>query len=283
MLLKFIDNKIRKAFSDSALQYEALAGLQREIGRELLKRVVDKEDCQSILDVGMGTGRLTNQLSLFFPEAKVVGMDFARGMIEVARQKYSTLRIVQADAAQLPFKRESFDIIISNLVYQWVDDLRRTFALNFDALKPDGAFCFTMFGERTLEELFTALDEALAVPQEKKNRIKRLPSLAQIQSALSAAGFADVALESEMIKVHFENMLALLKWLKEIGANAHHYDVYVGKDLLRRAERYYQQNFSDRWGVSASFQVIWVNAVKKAEQRQRTLSVGELSERLGYE
>ncbi len=264
MLLKFIDNKIRKAFSDSALQYEALAGVQREIGRELLRRVIDKEECRSVLDVGMGTGRLTNQLSLYFPEAKVIGMDFARGMVEVARQKYSTLTIVQADAAQLPFKRESFDIIISNLVYQWVEDLEQTFLLNFDTLRPDGTFCFTLFGEKTLEELFAALEAALDIDGEENDCwIRRLPRAEQVRSALVEAGFAEVTVETEMIKVHFEDMFALLKWLKDIGANVLKRDVYVGKDLLRRAADYYQEHFRDRWGVSASFEVIWVNAVKK--------------------
>ena len=265
MLLKLIDDKIRQAFSSSAMQYEALAGLQREIGRELLKRLIDKEECARILDVGMGTGRLTNQLGFYFPEAKVVGIDFASGMIEYAREKYPSLAIVQADAARLPFRKEVFDIITSNLAYQWVEDLEQAFVFSFAALKKNGTFCFTMFGEKTLEELFAALDYALNGNQDDQQlRVKRLPSVEDTRSALVKAGFADISTELEMIKVHFENMSSLLQWLKDIGANTVSHNAYIGKDLLRRAEDYYNQRFQDRWGVYASFQVIWVKSVKRA-------------------
>ena len=33
MIIKLIDQKIRKAFSDAAMQYDVLSGLHKEIGR----------------------------------------------------------------------------------------------------------------------------------------------------------------------------------------------------------------------------------------------------------
>ena len=86
MPIRYIDQKIRKAFSDAAVQYDVLTGLHKEIGRELIHKVKERE-CQRILDVGMGTGWLTNRLTYFFPESNVVGIDFASGMIEMAKQK----------------------------------------------------------------------------------------------------------------------------------------------------------------------------------------------------
>ena len=208
-------------------------------------------------------------MSFYFPEAKVVGIDFASGMVEYARQKYPSLTIVQADAARLPFRKEIFDIVTSNLAYQWVEDLEQAFAFSFAALKKNGIFCFTIFGERTLEELFEAIDYALNDnPGGKKTQVKRVPSVIDTRSALSKAGFENISTELEMIKVHFENMSALLQWLKDIGANTVNHNVYIGKDALRRAEEYYNRNFHDRWGVYASFQVIWINSVKGGENRE---------------
>ena len=60
MILKLIDNKIRRAFSNSALQYEALTGLHKEIGRELIQKVSLDVGTVSVpalknLDIGMVT------------------------------------------------------------------------------------------------------------------------------------------------------------------------------------------------------------------------------------
>ena len=83
-MLNLIDKKIRQSFSNAALQYDVLTSMHQEIGRELVKKVLN-ENAQYILDIGMGTGRMTRALSFYFPESKVVGMDFADQMIDVAK------------------------------------------------------------------------------------------------------------------------------------------------------------------------------------------------------
>lgn len=266
MLLKLIDHRIRAAFSNSAMQYEALAGLQKEIGRELVGKISDREDCRYILDVGMGTGWLTNRLSLLFPEARVFGLDFAGGMIQSARQQYETFQILQADAAALPFQRDVFDIIVSNLTYQWLDDLKATFQQSYSTLKANGIFCLTLFGHKTLEELFLSLGNSSIRNKEGKEKntllVKRLPEENDVRGAICKAGFKNIETESEIIKVHFEDMMALVKWIKDIGANAIRKNIYIGKDGLLQASEYYNRNFKDSWGVYASFEVIWVKAIK---------------------
>lgn len=260
MFLKLIDNKMRQAFSNSAYQYEVLANLQKEIARELVKKIAADETFSHILDVGMGTGALTNRLCSMFPEAKVVGIDLAEGMLQEAKKKDGTFLMAQANAAALPFKPGTFDVITSNLAYQWVDDLPSAFQSSYAALKPGGKLCCTIFGRNTLEELFLSLEKS----GPGGNQIKRLPSKEQIIQALAKAGFQDVDVSDETVKAHFEDMMALIKWLKMIGANIREKDIFVGRDLLARANAYYKENFGDQWGgVAASYEIIWVNAIKE--------------------
>ncbi len=260
MIFKLIDNHIRRAFSNSAVHYEVLAGLQNEIGRELVQRIQNEDNCAHILDVGMGTGRMTNRLSLFFPDTRVIGIDFSDGMIAAARKKYDGFKIVQADAAALPFREETFDIVVSNLAYQWVDDLEQAFRASYGVLKERGVFCATLFGGRTLEELFVSFENSAwnSVPL-----LKRLAGEDAVFAAARQAGFGDPEIKTELIKTHFPDMLALLKWLKGIGANRMNRDFYFGRDWLRRANEYYFKNFNNRWGVQASFEVIWIYAKKR--------------------
>ncbi len=263
MLLKLIDQKIRKAFSDSALQYEALTGLQYEIGCDLIKMILSQENCEYILDVGMGTGRLTNRLQWMFPESKVIGIDFASGMIRVARQKYEFIKIVQADCLHLPFKKEIFDIVFSNLLYQWVKPLDLAFKENYAVLKKNGIFCFTMFGRRTLKEMFNSLENSLSREETPKySSLKRLPDLQSIENEVTNAGFQILESQEEIIKVHFEDLFMLLKWLKNIGANIVNEEFPIGKNWLLRADEYYKKHFRDPFGITTSFEVLWIKAVK---------------------
>jgi malonyl-CoA O-methyltransferase len=261
MIIKDIDVKIRQAFSNAAIQYDVLSSLHREIGRELVKKVVPIEPCQSILDIGMGTGWLTNKLTHFFPGSTVVGIDFAEGMIQAAKNDNDGFQILQAHALYLPFKPESMDLIVSNLAFQWVSDIDLLFQQCRQTLKKDGVLSFTMFGRDTLQELFVALEKT----QEKKSDlpIQRLYSRDEVQKELGQSGFDQVKLDYERIKVRFPDMMALLKWIKGIGANALKKDVYIGKEWLDRANEYYNEHYKDRFGIYTTFEVIWVDAKKE--------------------
>lgn len=257
MSLKIFEQQIRRAFSNSAIHYEVLSSMQYEIGRELINHIDFREEQGRMLDIGMGTGKLTNRLATHFPGVQVVGLDFADGMVETARKTYETFQVVQANASKLPFSDGQFDAAISNLAYQWVADLSEAFGEARRVLKDDGQFQATLFGRETLRELFTALE---MVSREGKN-YQRLASMEAVHAALRTAGFDEISVSNEIIKTHFDNLHALLKWLKTIGANGINRE-YLGPRQLERAAECYEKNFSGRWGVTASFEVIWVKGRK---------------------
>ena len=263
MILDFIDQKIRKAFSDAAMQYDVLAGLHKEIGRELIKKNISRENTNTILDVGMGTGWLTGKLSFYFPESKVVGIDFAPGMIKAAKDSEHTFTMIQADALELPFKNNSYDLVISNLVYQWVSPLNRAFGSVTRILKDGGVFSMTAFGYNTFTELFQSINHVLVQKNDgKPYNIKRLCTFDNIKETLAGAGFKNINVDYETIKVHFPDMMSLVKWIKGIGANTIPRDFFIGKDLLSAAEEYYKTHFTEKLGVVATFEVIWAQAQK---------------------
>ena len=225
--------KIQQAFSDASLQYEALASLHREIGRELLEKVRPLESATAILDIGMGTGWLTGRLAQAFAQSRVVGLDFASGMIQFAQKHREGFDMIQADACRLPFKKDVFDIIISNLTYQWIRDLPSGFRQCHGALKNAGIFWATMFGYHTLQELFQALEKtAEELSLRRALSTGRLAQEKQITAALHQAGFCQIAVSSERIKVRFPDMMHLLQWTKKIGANTLGDNVFLGNSQI---------------------------------------------------
>ncbi len=251
-------NKVRKAFTDAADQYDILTSLHKEIGRELVKKVM-KIDAARILDVGCGTGYAANKAKFFFPESTIVGLDLAEGMLAKAKQLHEGVPIewLQADGQVLPFKTGAFDLIVSNLAYQWVVDLGAGFKEAHRTLSPRGTFAITMFGSQTCAELF---DSLRAVDPETK--VNNLPALADVRTALHQAGFTNAKIDYELIKVQFRDVRELLGWLKAIGANRLSDDVFLGKNKLARLEEHYRINFPYGDGISAGFEVIWVHAQK---------------------
>ncbi|MGE0268803.1 MAG: methyltransferase domain-containing protein [Candidatus Omnitrophota bacterium] len=263
MFLDAIDRKIRKSFSDAAFQYDLLSSLHKEIGRELSRKVIDNDQVAHILDIGMGTGWLTNRLSFFLPDSLIVGLDFAPGMVNTAKKKWEDIKVIQANAGVLPFKGKSFDLIVSNLAYQWIHDLDRTFRGNYEVLNDGGKIYLTAFGFNTFKELFHSFEQTRSGSRISGAAFRRLPSLDDMTRGIEKAGFKKIKSDYEIIKVHFPDMIGLIKWIKDIGANVLNHELIVRKQWLERAGRFYEENYKDRFSIYATFEVIWLEGVKE--------------------
>lgn len=258
-----ITQRVKRAFSKAAVHYDRLAALQQTIGFRLLKTIAHEKP-KNILDIGMGTGLLTENLCAQFPNAEIVGLDFSDGMIEYARKKNPYFRIVQADARKLPFKKNIFDMVISNLAYQWVDDLNGAFEKVFNVLKKGGVFYFSSFGPKTLEELFSSMEGGGAEGFERSSfSAAKLSGKEDITNAVRRSGFHDFQVTTEIMKAYFPAAVVLLKWLKTIGSNTAGKNSFMGKEGLAGINDFYAKNFSDDKGrIYATFEVVWARARK---------------------
>src|SRR4029077_10511260 len=113
----------------------------------------------------------------------------APGMLERARLQSRWLRRferVRADAYALPFATASFDLVFSNLMLQWCDDLDAVFAEIARVLKPGGLLLFSTFGPGTLAEL----REAWAAGDASSNHVNHFFDAHVLGSALMQAQLA---------------------------------------------------------------------------------------------
>ena len=100
---------------DSMRRPEAFAALERAL--ETLPAGPKR-----VLDLGTGTGLAAFVVARRFPEAEVVGVDLAPGMVEQARQRTppelaERVRFEQGDAAKLPFEDGAFDLVqLANMI-----------------------------------------------------------------------------------------------------------------------------------------------------------------------
>jgi SAM-dependent methyltransferase len=99
---------------------------------------------ESVLDIGCGGGADTLVAATKVgDEGKVIGIDLTSEMLARAKKNLGTALIKnvllqEASAEDLPFKDESFDVVISNGVFNLIPDKARALAEVFRVLKPLG-------------------------------------------------------------------------------------------------------------------------------------------------
>ncbi len=124
-------------FGSLASHYEEQSLVQKSAG-EILMRLLEVGNEESVLDLGCGVGNLTRKLKSF-TKGDVVGVDPSEGMIREARGKSKeyeiTLRVQKAE--ELDYI-ESFDVIYCNSAFQWFTDPPKAIERCYNALRAGG-------------------------------------------------------------------------------------------------------------------------------------------------
>jgi ubiquinone/menaquinone biosynthesis C-methylase UbiE len=96
-------------YEDSLRQWFFFDRIQKTV----LDLAQSETDPGSILDVGCGTGRLLRKAKERWPEARLIGVDPAEGMVKNARQLVPDATFYVAMAESLPLPDASIDLVLS--------------------------------------------------------------------------------------------------------------------------------------------------------------------------
>jgi len=262
----------RRAFERAARQSCDSAAPQREVELRMLERLdYMRLVPRRVLDAGCGTGRGLGLLRGRYPQADLLGIDFAHAATRAASRAESFAGRVRrffhgarsaylcADFARLPLPAGAADMVWSNLALAWCDDPLAALREFQRVLAPGGLLMFSSYGPDTLKELKAAFAAASSA-----RRVHSFVDMHDMGDMLVACGFAAPVMDVERITLTYARVEDLTRDLKASGQTCAASDrarALTGRRAWRRMLAAYENERNDG-RLPATLEIVYGHAWK---------------------
>lgn len=205
-------SKVLKAFNQAAETYDQYAIVQRRVAYKLAGLLTPLVPLpRTVLEIGCGTGFLTELVHKQNPQASYCATDIAPAMVEMCRKKMGSALIYDVMDGERITLDQPVDWIISNLTFQWFRNLE----VSLEQLwGQTSTLAFTLLVDGTFSEWKQLYAEAGL--KDRAQPMIPIESLDQICRRLKPNKLM-VSVEQE--REHFPNSGALIRYLRNIGAS----------------------------------------------------------------
>jgi len=148
---------------------------------------------ESVLDVGCGTGKLLSQARTYWPEAHLIGVDPANGMLEMAKRLTPNATFFPSMAEGLPLQDASVDLALSTISFHHWQDQAAGIREIARVLRHGG---YLLLVDLSLPDWLVRVF-----------RLKRVHSRARLQALFQQAG----------LQVQTQQKIAWRRWLATVG------------------------------------------------------------------
>jgi len=151
-------------FDNQAEFYEGESQIQKAVAETLIADLPegrDAEKIENILEIGCGTGYLTKLLFDKYENKNICISDISPSMIvraqmsgqEAAEARGHKTRWAVFDAEKPPSSMiGKYDLIVANMVFQWLEDAQKGIKHLSTLLKPGGRIIYSTLGPESFEE-----------------------------------------------------------------------------------------------------------------------------------
>ncbi|MBN1183206.1 MAG: class I SAM-dependent methyltransferase [Bacteroidales bacterium] len=143
-------NQIKEHFETEAKEFDEIIIKLIPYYNQMVQALVDtiyfdKDLPIRVIDLGCGTGTIAKTISDKFPNSKIVCLDIASNMIDIAKHKLSLHKdtnFILGDFSQMDFN-EKFDVVVSSLALHHLEndnDKIKFYTKIYDILVESGQF-----------------------------------------------------------------------------------------------------------------------------------------------
>ncbi|XP_041839272.1 arginine-hydroxylase NDUFAF5, mitochondrial [Melanotaenia boesemani] len=262
--------------------------LRDEVGSRVADRVYDiARTFPLALDVGGGKSHITEHLNKDVVE-RLFLTDISPQTLERRKPGEIPTQCVLADEEFLPFKENTFDLVVSSLTLHWINDLPGALRQIQQVLKPDGVFIGAMVGGETLYELRCSLQ--LAETEREGGfspHVSPYTAVTDLGNLLGQAGFNMLTVDIDEVQVHYPGIMEVMTDLQGMGESncAWNRRPMLHRDTMLAAAAIYKEMYGSEDGsVPATFQILYMigwkpheSQAKPAKRGSATMSFGDLS------
>lgn len=137
--------QVAESFGKGASYYDANASVQREVADRLIASLQPWRDIipsGPIIELGAGTGFVTEGIAELYPERDIEAIDLSERMIDFCRQKFTenkNISFCADDAEEIPeFDDPHYAMTVSGFTAHWFKDPAQTLAQWLEITKPGG-------------------------------------------------------------------------------------------------------------------------------------------------
>lgn len=203
-------NDIKKSFNKSHDNYDNSCHVQKMVGTDLIRYLKQhSEHASHILDLGCGTGLITEKLANEYHYHTFHAIDLAPLLLCKAKERLQPLGIsvTEANFDDLPAFDCGFDIIFSNMALHWSASFNPLLKALKSFLTKKGLLAFSIPLLGTFCEL------------EGRYAYNDFLSAALIDDELKDQGYDRLMYHQEKFILPFEHSLAAFRSIKNVGAN----------------------------------------------------------------
>lgn len=117
-----------------------------------VQKNIDRKDGINLLDIGCGTGDIIESFITYsnIKFSNIIGVDISEAMLNlfITKRRYLKINncyILKADATNLPFKDNSFDVVATAFVIRNIENITALFTEIYRILSHNGIFVFLEF------------------------------------------------------------------------------------------------------------------------------------------
>uniref|UniRef100_A0AAY4ALN3 Arginine-hydroxylase NDUFAF5, mitochondrial n=1 Tax=Denticeps clupeoides TaxID=299321 RepID=A0AAY4ALN3_9TELE len=278
----------QKRWAASLQEHDKYDYLRAEVGRRVADRVYDiaRYAASTTLDHQRA---FTQHLHLRHSVVeRFFLMDISENSLRLKRESEMPTHHVLGDEEFLPFKENTFDLVVSSLSLHWINDLPGALRQIQQVLKPDGVFVGAMVGGETLYELRCSLQLAeLEREGGFAPHVSPYTAVTDLGNLLGQAGFNMLTVDIDEVQVHYPGMLEVISDLKAMGESncAWNRKSMLHRDTILAAAAIYKEMYGNEDGsVPATFEILHMigwkphrSQAKPARRGSATASFADLS------
>ncbi|XP_040891379.1 arginine-hydroxylase NDUFAF5, mitochondrial isoform X1 [Toxotes jaculatrix] len=252
--------------------------LRDEVGSRVADRVYDiARTFPLALDVGSGKSHIAEHLSKDVVE-RLFLTDISEKTLKKTRRSEIPTHRVLADEEFLPFKENTFDLVMSSLSLHWINDLPGALRQIHQVLKPDGVFIGAMVGGETLYELRCSLQ--LAETEREGGfspHISPYTAVTDLGNLLGQAGFNMLTVDIDEVQVHYPGIMEVMTDLQGMGESncAWNRRLLLHRDTMLAAAAIYKEMYGNEDGsIPATFEILYMIGWKPHESQAKPAARG---------